>query len=54
MGENQETNARNERSLRRVVIVEKWWHRKVKKAAKQSEVLQKEIGSRGKDERKKE
>jgi hypothetical protein len=40
--------------LRRATIVEKWWHGKVKKETKQSEVLQKEIGSRGTDERKKE
>jgi hypothetical protein len=40
--------------LRRATIVEKWWHGKVKKETKQSEVLQKEIRSRGTYERKKE
>jgi hypothetical protein len=40
--------------LRRATIVEKWWCGKVKKETKKSEVLWKEIGSRGTDERKKE
>jgi hypothetical protein len=30
--------------LKRVVIVEKWWHGKIKKAGKQSEKLWKEVG----------
>jgi hypothetical protein len=54
MGKDQEVNERNEKSLRRASIVDKWWRKKVKKATKQSEVLQKEIISRGTYERKKE
>jgi hypothetical protein len=50
MGEDKELNARNEGALRRATIVEKWWRGKVKKEKKQSEVLQKELGSRGTDE----
>jgi hypothetical protein len=34
MGEDQEKNARNKRALKRVAIVEKLWHRKVKKESK--------------------
>jgi hypothetical protein len=54
MGEYQEINARNEKSLRRASIVEKWWCGKVNKAVKQSEVLRKEIRSRRTNERNKE
>jgi hypothetical protein len=54
MGEDQEMNARNERALRRVTIVEKWWHGKVKKATEQSEVLRKEIRSSRTNEGRKE
>jgi len=54
MGEDKENNARNERALRIYAMDEKWWHGEVNKAAKQSEVLQKEIRSRGIDERNKE
>jgi hypothetical protein len=31
MGEQQEMDSRDERSLKRVVIVEKWWCGKIKK-----------------------
>jgi hypothetical protein len=54
MGEDQEKNERNEQALKRSTIVEKWWHKKIKKETKKSEVLQKEISSRGTNERKKE
>jgi hypothetical protein len=37
MGEEKTT--RSEHVLRRVVIVEKWWRGKVKRAVKQSKVL---------------
>jgi hypothetical protein len=53
-GGRSRNNARNERALRRATIVEKWWHGKVKKAAKQSEVLQKELRSRGTNKGRKE
>jgi hypothetical protein len=43
MGEKQEMDARNERALKRVAIVEKWWRGKIKKAVKQFEVLRKEL-----------
>jgi hypothetical protein len=44
MGERKEMDARNERSLKRATIVEKWWRGKIKKVVKQSEVLRKELG----------
>jgi hypothetical protein len=34
MGGDQEMNARNEQSLRRVSIVERWWHENLKKEEK--------------------
>jgi hypothetical protein len=52
MGEEKTT--RSECALRRAAIVEKWWWGKVKRAVKQSEVLQKEIRPGGMDERKSE
>jgi hypothetical protein len=54
MGEDQETNTRNKRKLRRSTIVENRWCRKVKKEVKKSKVLQNEIISRGTTQRKKE
>jgi hypothetical protein len=39
MGEYQDMNARNEQSLRRFSIVEKWWNEKLNKAVKEYEVL---------------
>ena len=41
MGEDQETNVRIERALRRAAIVEKWWHIRVNKETKKPEVLKK-------------
>jgi len=43
MGERQEFDARKERYLKRVVIVEKWQPDKIKKVVKQSKALRKEI-----------
>jgi hypothetical protein len=36
-------DSRDERALKRVTIVEKWWCSKIKKEARQSEKLQKEF-----------
>jgi uncharacterized protein (DUF58 family) len=43
MGERQEFDARKERALKRVVIVEKRQTGKIKKVVKQSKVLRKEL-----------
>jgi hypothetical protein len=43
MGERQEFDARKERYLKRVVIVEKWQPDKIKKVVKQSKALRKEL-----------
>jgi hypothetical protein len=40
--------------LKRATIVEKWWHDKIKKAARQSEKLRKEGGSGEVEERQRE
>jgi hypothetical protein len=40
-GKQQEIDSRDERALKRVAIVEKWWCCKIKKAARQSEKLRK-------------
>jgi hypothetical protein len=47
-------DSRDERSLKRDAIVEKWWCGKIKKATKQSEKLRKEGGSREVKERQRE
>jgi hypothetical protein len=54
MGEYKKMYVRNDRALRRASIVKKWWCKKVKKITNKSKVLQKEIKSRGKNERNKE
>jgi hypothetical protein len=42
-GKQLEMDSREERSLKRATIVEKWWHGKIKKEEKQSEKLWKEV-----------
>jgi hypothetical protein len=44
-------DSRDERSLKRVAIVEKWWHGKIKKATRQSGKLRKEVESGEVEER---
>jgi hypothetical protein len=43
-GKQQEMELRDEKALKRVSIVEKWWSEKIKKEARQSEKLRKEVG----------
>jgi hypothetical protein len=50
-GKQQEIDSRDERALKRYAIVEKWWHGKIKKAARQYEKLRKEIRSGEVEER---
>jgi hypothetical protein len=44
-GGGEDMDSRDERALKRVSIVEKWWSNKIKKAARQSKKLRKEGGS---------
>ena len=44
-GTQKEMDSRDERALKRAAIVEKWWHDKIKKVARQSEKLRKESRS---------
>jgi hypothetical protein len=44
-GKKQEMDSRDEKSLKRASIFDKWWHNKIKKAVRQSENLRKEGGS---------
>jgi hypothetical protein len=46
MKEQQEMDSRDERSLKRATIVEKWWCGKINKVVKQYEKLQKEVEPR--------
>jgi hypothetical protein len=43
-GKQQEIDSKGELALKTAIIVEKWWHGKIKKAARQSEKLRKEVG----------
>jgi hypothetical protein len=49
-GKQKEMDSRDERALKRATIVEKWWHDKIKKVARQSKKLRKG-GSREIEER---
>jgi hypothetical protein len=40
-GKQQEMGSRDKQALKRATIVEKWWHRKIKKETRQSEKLRK-------------
>ena len=53
-GKQQEMDSRDEQALKRATIVEKWWHGKIKKVARQSEKLRKEGGSGEVEERQRE
>jgi hypothetical protein len=44
-GKQKETDSRDERSLKRAAIVEKWWRKKIKKEAIHFKKLRKEVGS---------
>jgi hypothetical protein len=44
MGGYQEMDSRDERALKRVTIVEKWWCGKINKVVKQFKKLWKEVG----------